>query len=694
MRVWIAEKPSAGRDIGKALGKGRAETQDGYVRYGDEVFTWLAGHLLEQCDPQEYNAAWGKWHYSHLPIHPPNDEWKNKPKDARAKAQLSVIGKLVKQANEIVHAGDTDREGQLIVDEVLEHLRVPASKKVSRLLVNNLNAEAIRKEAKNLRDNKEFKNRSLSAKRRSEADWTVGMNLTRAYSAMGGHLYSVGRVQTPVLALIVRRDLEIEQFEPKPFYELSAEMIGAKGRTRATWVPGAAYEDYLDESGRLLNEGVAQSVMPQVDGQPGKVTKAEYKKGKTPPPLGHSQSALQTQVLKMKTVQGRPDDVLAACQNLYEKHKILTYPRTDCQYYPEDQQADAPKVLAALAKMDPTLAEMVKAANPSVKSRAFDDKKISAHHAIAPTGTSANLGALSPLERTVFMTVAKTYIAQFLPPTEHQTVKLEFNVAGERFTASRKVITEPGFGAWFGVQASEGGLPVFSPDEAVKCEAPKIADKQTTPPEHFTASSLIQAMASIAKYVSDPSIKKVLRETDGIGTEATRANIVKTLFDRDYIVEKGKKIISTVRARNFIGALDPRTVDPGETAAWELSLNDIERRGDDGKFMAAIKQYVKEIVEYLPGSDVAAKLSPHGVTCPKCGTTTTFRSFSGNEFFGCMKFPDCKGTVSVDNVDAEALAIAREMEANKGGGQKRRTGKRTSRQAGAKGPSRRAPGPG
>lgn len=659
IRLWIAEKPSMARSIADAVTHNQGQRQKSHIRHGDNIFTWCIGHLLQPAKPEAYNKRYEKWTYDDLPIIP--HEWIMVP-GPDVKEQLDEIKRLAAFANEIIHAGDPDREGQLIVDEILAYLKI--RKPVHRLLINDLNPEPIRKAANNLKDNREFANLSKSALLRQRADWLVGYNFTRGYTTLSNqsNILSVGRVQTPVLALIVNRDTDIENFVSKPFYELQYDITSHNAQATATWIPPDNYEDYLDDNGRLLDKSLLHTIIEKTNNQEGTVTESSYERKKEFPPLPFSQSALQTQVLKMPSIDARPDDILQASQKLYEEHKLLTYPRSDCQYLPEDQYSDAKTILASLSAMHPVLADMVNATNLSDKPRAYNDSKITAHHAIVPTTEcTADLGTLSPLCQTVFIECAKRFISQFLPPIERINAELIFTIKDEQFKFTRKQITNLGYGTWFGVKQDDAPLPQFKKDEAIRCKNPNIIDKQTTPPKPFTSASLIDAMNKIARYVSDPEIKKVLRDTDGIGTEATRANIVKILFARQFIIEKGKTIKSTELARRFIGCLDQRTKDPGETALWEMQLGEIAKTGDNGQFLASISAHVNQIIADLPATGIARKLNPHVAQCPKCSAPMRYIIKGTNEFFGCTKFPDCKQTLNANEVSADVLLSARKL---------------------------------
>ena len=354
-RLFIAEKPSLGRAIADAL-PGSKKRDQGFIRCGNgDAVTWCIGHLLEQVEPDAYDERYKKWNMADLPIVP--QQWQLRPRKSASK-QLTVIRKLLKEADQIIHAGDPDREGQLLVDEVIDHLKVSKAKKekVQRLLISDLNLPAVKRALSQMRSNREFIPLSVSALARSRADWLYGMNMSRAYTLLGqsaGYqgVLSVGRVQTPVLGLVVRRDEEIENFVPKDYFTLYAlipyESDSQVFDIRARWKPSEACRPWQDEDGRVLSRKLVENVAGRIAGQPATVTDSEHKQTRQAPPLPYSLSALQIDAAKRFGMNAQ--DVLNICQSLYEKHKLITYPRSDSRHLPEEHYGQAASVIAAVA---------------------------------------------------------------------------------------------------------------------------------------------------------------------------------------------------------------------------------------------------------------------------------------------------------------------------------------------------------
>lgn len=622
MRLFIAEKPSLGRAIAQYLpvkgvshggGQGRGAT---HIVAGDDVISWCFGHLLEMAEPDNYNAAYKRWSFNTLPILP--TDWRLLPRES-AKAQIHAIKLLLAKCDTVIHAGDPDREGQLLVDELLDHLG--NTKPVQRIWLSALDESNVRKALANLKDNTDFANLKASAEARQRGDWLVGMNLTRAYTLAGQRggyqgVLSIGRVQTPTLALVVNRDLSIENFKPRDFYAVVARVAAASGEFLARWKPS---EDVpVDESGRVIDQRIAEQVATNTKGKTGTVVSFVAAKKKQAAPLPFSLSTLQATANKKLGLGAQ--EVVDIAQSLYES-KLTTYPRTDCNYLPESQLADAAKILASL----PTeYDEYVKQADSSLKSSAWNDKKITAHHAIIPTGHRANI---SGKHKQVFDLIVRAYLAQFFPAYAYCETNIILDIHGEAFVASGKVPLAPGWKILYGAMDEEATsdakdkvekqtLPLVKKGESVECNDTKVEFKKTTPPGRYTEGTLIQAMTNIHHIVDDPELKKRLKETAGIGTEATRAGIIETLKKRNFIVEKGKQIISTEAGRQLIAVLPNSVKSPGLTGLFEQLLDGIA----DGRF--TMEQFLKKQSEFVTKFVNLAKNSNLGLApshpCPAC----------------------------------------------------------------------------
>ena len=604
MRLFIAEKPSLGRAIADVLpkphkkGEGFIETAQG------DVVTWCIGHLLEQAEPDAYDAAFKQWRMDHLPIVPSQWQLVAKPK---TKAQLAVIKRLIKQADCVVNAGDPDREGQLLVDEVIDFLGYPKTKPVQRCLISDLNPPAVRRALDKLRDNKEFVPLAVSALARSRADWLYGINMTRAYTLLGrkggcGELLSVGRVQTPLLGLVVRRDLEIEAFVPKPFYEVLAHLVTDNNeRFSAKWLPSEACLPWQDEEGRVLNRALAAKVVERIQGQPALVEEVEEQARKQAAPLPYNLSSLQIDAAKRFGMDAKR--VLDVCQSLYERHKLITYPRSDSRHLPSEHFNRAPQVREAIAATAPALARAVNEADGRIRSKAWNDGKVDAHHAIIPTEKRGNEGSLGADEAKLYGLIARQYLLQFYPPFEYNDSKVLLRLAGGLFQAKARRILKAGWKALLGVEEDDdeekaGTLPALKKGEQLLCERGELLEKMTQPPKPFTDATLLAAMTGIARYVQDPEIRKTLRETDGLGTEATRAGIIDLLFKRRFLVRQGKSIKATPTGRALVQVLPASATTPDMTALWEQSLGQIaERHGSYQQFMGPLTEQLHGLVE-------------------------------------------------------------------------------------------------
>ncbi|TMO92657.1 DNA topoisomerase III [Pseudoalteromonas sp. S3260] len=580
MKLYIAEKPSLGRAIADALPKPHKK-HDGYIEVANgDCVSWCIGHLLEQAEPDDYDERFKKWQFEHLPIVP--EHWQLKAK-TKTRKQLTILKKLIKQATTLVHAGDPDREGQLLVDEVIEQTKISQTKKqsIQRLLISDLNLTAVKKSLNSMRANRDFIPLSVSALARSRADWLFGMNLTRAYTLAGqkagfGNVLSVGRVQTPILGLVVNRDNEIANFVSKPFYEVLAHLVTPEQQSfTAKWIPSKACEPYQDEEGRVLNKALAENVTSRIANQPANVTALEQKQKKQTAPLPYNLSALQIDAAK---AFGMPaQKVLDICQVLYERHKLITYPRSDNRYLPREHHQDAPAILKAIAANGGQSVELVNEANAKQRSKCFNDAKVAAHHAIVPTAKHLSSVSLANDEAKIYQLISRHYLIQFYPDYIYNESKVEVTIAGGLFKASAKQDVSLGFKLLMGKSElkEEATLPYLEKGMALTCTKGEVVQKHTSPPAHFTDATLLAAMTGISRYVKDLQIKKILKETDGLGTEATRAGIIELLFKRRFLKREGKAIKATETGLALISVLPEGLSSPDLTAKWESSLGDI-----------------------------------------------------------------------------------------------------------------------
>ena len=616
MKLVIAEKPSMARAIKDVVGR-------------EYEVTNAFGHILELAEPEDYlpdsvpvNPKTGRkiWRASDLPIIP--ERWKQIPKK-EAVDQLRKIGDLLKKADLVVNAGDPDREGQLLIDEILEHFGYRG--RVERVWLSALDPLSIGKAFREIKDNRTFKPLRDSAMARSRADWLTGMNFTRASTLSSGTFYSIGRVQTPTLALVVRRDRSIESFVPRDYFEVQAHVRHEKGAFDVRWKPASTEGPGFDEEGRIKDRRLAESIAAKAEGK-GQISRFDKKEQKQQAPLPYNLSALQKAASARYGLSA--ECVLSTCQSLYEK-KITTYPRTDCRYLPEEQLGDAARILKVMS-ISPSLRTQVDSGR---KHAAWNTAKVTAHHAIIPTGEPVS--DLSDRERKLYDMIRTNYVALFLPEYQFYAISLSVDLGGETWTASGRQEIASGWKALY-----EQGSDEEDPEDAIPLPDGKRGDpvvgqggfvisKQTRPAGRFTDGTLIEAMSNIHKFVEDPEAKKRLKETSGIGTEATRASILETLVDREYIVRKGKQILSTDKGRSLVGFLEatlPDLVDPVTTARWEDALSEVlegSRSMDDfvGGIAGLVRSHTGTILTKGRGQLVSGSktLDRSPVPCPLCG---------------------------------------------------------------------------
>ncbi|MDZ7923332.1 MAG: DNA topoisomerase III [Marinagarivorans sp.] len=619
MRLYIAEKPSLARALASALPSSSSPTKtDGYIALANgDVVSWCIGHILELAEPEHYNAQFKKWRLDDLPIIP--QQWHYQPK-AQTHKQLKILLELIKKATSIVHVGDPDREGQLLVDEVINYAGVNQNKMpVLRCLINDLNTQAIAKSLSQLKDNRDFIPLSASALARSRADWLYGINMTRLCSLKGqaqgfSGVLSVGRVQTPILGLVVARDREISNFISKPFYSVNAHLNAKKNQAFiAKWLPSEACQDYCDDEGRILSKALAQNVATRITQQNGTVTEVKKQRKTLNPPLPYSLSSLQVDASKRYGLAAKA--VLDICQNLYEKHKLITYPRSDCRYLPEDHFSEANAISRTIKNNCTALINLSDKANTQLKSKAWDNSKITAHHAIIPTNRQLKTAVLSGDEAKVYELISRQYLMQFYPAHTLDETSIHIKILTGDFIAKANTIVNVGWKVAIPStpsaasdndsmdnETSHATLPALKKGDSVFCERGEVIEKNTTPPKPYTDATLIAAMTGIAKYVTDSEIRKILKETDGLGTEATRAGILDLLMQREFLVRQGKNINATDAGHALIASLPSQATTPDMTAHWESKLNAIANKSANySDFMQALEQQLPSLMASVEG---------------------------------------------------------------------------------------------
>ncbi|MDL2268119.1 DNA topoisomerase 3, partial [Desulfovibrio sp. OttesenSCG-928-G15] len=622
MRLFIAEKPNLGKAIAAGLGKG--SSGGGFIKCGNDTVTWCFGHMLEPAYPEDYSPEFASWKREHLPIIPA--AWKYKTKRSAA-AQLKVIGKLLREAKSVVNAGDPDREGQLLIDEVLEHFGYKGP--VERIWLASLDDCSVKKALDGMTDNAKYAPLRDSARARMQADWLIGMNATRAMTIMGretgrgGEVLSLGRVQTPTLALVVARDREITSFVSSDYYVLRAYLTPLTGGEFSAMFVPAETQAGLDTSGRLTDGVVANALAEAAKGADGTVTHSVRENKSKAAPLPHCLSSLQKEASAKLNLTAK--QVLDTAQALYDK-KLTTYPRTDCRYLPEEQFDAAKTILANLSGI-PNLDTLALKADAKLKSSAWNTKKVTAHHAIIPTGEMP--GNLTNAERSLFSLIASAYCLQFYPPMRYEAQKITLTIPNAQggntlWEAKGRQILEAGWTAVSGnsddSDAQDGeqeqALPLVKQGEKVHCRDVRTLKKKTSPPSRFTEGTLIEAMANVHRFVADAAAKSVLKENEGIGTEATRAGILETLKQRQFLIADKKAIVSTKLGQDIIDMTPTSLKDPITTASWESRLEAIAQSKETlANFMTEQIRILPELLAPILGSGNGSTQTP-AHSCP------------------------------------------------------------------------------
>jgi DNA topoisomerase-3 len=651
MRLFLCEKPSQGKDIGRILGA--TQRGEGCLNGSGVTVTWCVGHLVEAAAPEVYDAALKRWSLEQLPIIPQQWRVEVKPKTA---TQFKVVKALLAKATHLVIATDADREGELIAREIIDlcGYRGP----IERLWLSALNDASIRTALDKLRPSSDTLPMYYSALARSRADWLVGMNLSRLFTVLGRQagydgVLSVGRVQTPTLKLVVDRDREIAAFKSVPFWAIHVSLSAEGQAFAAQWV---APDGCTDDAGRCLQQPVAQQAAQQIRAAgSAQVVSVETERVREGPPLLFDLGTLQEVCSKQLGLDVQ--ETLQIAQALYETHKATTYPRSDSGYLPESMFTEVPTVLDSLLKTDPSLLPIMGQLDRSQRSRAWNDGKVTAHHGIIPTLEPANLSALSEKELAVYRLIRAHYLAQFLPHHEFDRSVAEFSCGQQTLVATGKQVVIKGWRLVLAEpQADEDGddaarsqvLPPLREGLACQVAEAEIKALKTMPPKPYTQGELVKSMKGIARFVTDPRLKQKLKDTTGIGTEATRANIISVLIARGYIVKKGRSIRASDAAFTLIDAVPAAIADPGTTAVWEQALDMIEAgQLTLDVFLSKQATWISQLIAQYGSMSLSIKV-PHGPACPQCGAPTRQRTGKSGPFWSCSRYPDCKGTLPIE----------------------------------------------
>ena len=627
-KLVIAEKPSVAGDIARALGKFKKETD--YYENDEMIIASAVGHLLELCVPEGLEPKRGKWDIKNLPILP--EEFELSPTDTKAETRFKLLKKLMKRpdVDEIINACDAGREGELIFRNLIKYAGV--KKPVSRLWLQSMTPDAIRHAFRHLRTDEEMRPLADAAVCRSESDWLVGINATRGMtwfnSKLGGfQLTTAGRVQTPTLAILVEREEKIRAFKPRPYYEVYGTFKVQSGEYPGRWFDEhfKKGEDEDARAERIWDREKAEAIKAKCEGKPGIVTE-EKKAATQAPPLLYDLTTLQREANNRFGLSARR--TLQIAQALYEKHKVLTYPRTDSRYLPEDNLEVARNILGNFP--DQNLAEHARKAveNGWVRpnKRIFNNAKVTDHNAIIPTGVAPK--NLDEYEAKVFRMVAQRFIAVFYPAAQFEVTTRITRVEGEPFKTEGKIIKEPGWLAVYGKEAAEeGGSAIVgvNPGEEALTRAVEVKPQETRPPARFTEATLLAAMEGAGKLVEDEELREAM-SARGLGTPATRAAIIEGLVMQEYVAREGRELIATPKGITLITGLRGIGADtltrPEMTGEWEYKLKQMEQgKLPREEFMRQIRDLTVQLVEKIrnSGDPPEGAFENLDVPCPKCG---------------------------------------------------------------------------
>jgi DNA topoisomerase III len=625
----IAEKPSVGRDLTRAL-PGAFQKHEGYLESESHVVTWAVGHLVQLAEPDEYDPKYKKWRMADLPIVP--DEFRLVVRDERSKKQFGVINKLVKRddVDGVVNACDAGREGELIFAWTYE--KANARKPVERLWLSSMTSAAIKSAFSSLRPANEFARLEQAARSRSEADWIVGMNSTRAAtirlrSSFDGAV-SLGRVQTPTLAILARREEEIAAFVPEPYWLVDAEFEPSAGES------GRRYHGryHAGAQPRMKTAEEAQAIVAAVRDQPGEITKLEKTTKKERAPLLYDLTSLQRDANTRFGFSARR--TLAAAQRLYEEHKALTYPRTNSRFLPSDIVGELKPTAALVGGRSEYAKAAAYVASLDVLplGRVVNDAKVTDHHAIIPTNTSHPVDRMSDDDKRVYDMVVRRFLAVFHPEAVFENTRLETTVAEHVFRTRGRVLVVPGWRGVYGEGLSDGSsgedddggdqqLPKLDQGEAVRTLDVESLEKVTKPPRRYSDASLLGAMETAGKLVDDDELREAMKDS-GIGTPATRAAIIERLIDVGYVEREGRSLVCTEKGTNVIKFLGEHALtSPSLTGDWEHRLGRIEE-GEESRerFMHDIAEFARETVGVLDEKLKEVRIPRANLgPCPVCG---------------------------------------------------------------------------
>lgn len=604
----LAEKPSVGRELARVLGCKRGG--EGYLEGDRYVVTWALGHLVTLADPDVYEKKWEKWEMEDLPMLPQTMKLVVIPQTGR---QFRVVQGLMKRGDitELIIATDAGREGELVARWIMQ--KAGWKKPAKRLWISSQTDRAIREGFADLRPASQYDNLFRSAQARSEADWLIGLNVTRALTCRHNAQLSAGRVQTPTLALIAAREREIRSFVPKQFWGVRAKVGGFS----------AVWRDKSNNT-RTFDQALAEKIAASCQNAQATVTQVRKMRRMTPPPAAYDLTELQRDANRRFAYSAK--ETLNIMQSLYEQHKLLTYPRTDSRYISDDVVPTLPERLRAVMVEDyKSLAQQIMRDRPLKTKYLVDNAKVTDHHAIIPTEETPELWRLSGPERNIYDLVVRRFLAVLLPPCEYEEVDLTLQIAGNTFTASGRVIQNAGWRAAYDRSFSLDEeqevqtLPPVTQGQKLNVASVQVTSGKTPPPPRYTEATLLTAMEH--PPTEDKTLKKILEETSGLGTPATRADIIEKLFSAFYIERRGKELVPTSKGLQLVELAPEELRSAALTARWEDRLARIAKGLErDTAFVDEMRVYATKLVADVKSSD--AKFTHDNQTrkvCPDCG---------------------------------------------------------------------------
>lgn len=634
----IAEKPSVARDIAGVLGVQGGG--NGCIENGEYIISWAIGHLVGISDPEIQDESWGgHWSLENLPMIP--GSLKQEP-GKKTLDQFRVLEKHLNSAevDNVICATDAAREGVHIFQRI--YTEAGSSKPYKYLWASDMTFEGLKKAFANLLPASDKEGVANAGFARSEADWLVGMNFTRLYTVKCNDLVSIGRVQTPVLKMLVDRALEIKNFKPSPFWNVAGHFMAGTQDFETTWYA----EPYGQGDERISEESLALDVAARCSGKPGLVDSIESKPSKKKPPLPFDLTTIQKEANSKFGFTAK--QTLALCQALYESHKVLTYPRTDSRYLSEELLGEIEKHFKAAAANYPELVDLASArVEEGQKFACVNNAKIADHHAIIPTGQAADKSKLSEDEWKIYDLATRRFLAAFLPPAQLENTTLWIAVEADRFKTTGKAFIDKGWMVAEPWRSSEDViLPKLAKGEAVNTRAIEPEKKMTKKPSQHTEASILAGMESAGKFVENEDLAETLKER-GLGTPATRAEIIETILARGYAERQKKSLVATekgIRVIETVDALHPEMSSPELTGEWEKRLLDMEKgQVELEAFLGDIRRFVSEGVAQGKAGEVKYKGNGRGNRvevgkCKICGKPT----YENKKAYGCSGYPECK----------------------------------------------------